>query len=76
MNNPMQMLMSVMSGGNMNPMQIMNMFGGNPMFQQAQKMLQGKNTNEMQQIIMNVAKSKGIDENQLKQMASQFNIKL
>lgn len=70
------MLMSMMNGGNMNPMQMMNMFGGNPLMQQAQKMLQGKNTNEMQQIIMNVAKNKGIDENQLKQMASQFNVKL
>lgn len=75
-NNPLQMLTSVMSGGGVNPSQIMNMFGGNPLLSQAQKMLQGKNNKEMQQVIFNVAKQKGIDENQLKQLASQFNIKL
>lgn len=75
MNNPMQMFMNMIQSGG-NPMQLMNMFGNNPMMGQAQKMLQGKSPQEMQQTIINIAKQKGIDENQLKQMANQFGIKL
>lgn len=73
--NPMQII-QMLSSGNVNPAQMMNMFSGNPMMQQAQKMLQGKNPQQMQETIFNIAKQKGIDENQLKQMAQQFGIKL
>ncbi len=73
-NNMLQTFMSFMQSGN--PMQLMNTFGNNPMMGQAQKMLQGKTPQEMQQTIINIAKQKGIDENQLKQMANQFGIKL
>ena len=71
--NPMQ-LMQMLKGGQMNPQQMMGMFGNNPMFQQAQKMIQsGGNP---QDIIRNVAQQKGVDMNQLQQMANQFGIKL
>lgn len=74
MNNPMNMLMQMMQGGKMNPQQMMGMFGNNPMFQQAQKMMQGNN--DPRATIMNVAKEKGISQEQLSQMAQQFGIKL
>ena len=52
---------------------LMGMLGGNPMFQQAQKMIQsGGNPRE---IINNVIKEKGIDVNQAKQMAQQLGLK-
>lgn len=71
--NPMQ-LMQMLQGGKMNPQQMMGMFGNNPMFQQAQKMMSGGG-NPMD-IINNVAKEKGISQEQLKQMAQQMGIKL
>lgn len=74
MNNPMNMLMQMMQGGKMNPQQMMGMFGNNPMFQQAQKMMQGND--DPRTTIMNVAKEKGINQEQLSQMAQQFGIKL
>lgn len=75
MNNPMQMLMQIMQGGGkINPQQIMNMFGNRPEMQQAQQML--NSGNDPRQIIKNIAKQKGIEPNQLKQMAQQFGIKL
>ena len=71
--NPLQ-LMNMLKGGQINPQQLMGMFGNDPRMAQAQKMLQsGGNP---QEIIKNVAQQKGIDLNQLQQMASQFGIKL
>ena len=68
------MLMQMIQGGKVNPQNLMSMFGGNPMFQQAQKMLQsGGNP---QEIIKNVAKQKGINTDQLQEMAKQFGVKL
>jgi len=73
--NPMQMLMNmVMGGGKIDSNQIMGMFGNSPQMQQAQNMI--KSGNDPKTIINNIAKQKGIDENQLNQMASQFGIKL
>ena len=69
-----QMLMQMIQGGKVNPRNLLSMFGGNPMFQQAQKMLQsGGNP---QEIIKNVAKQKGINTDQLQEMAKQFGVKL
>lgn len=76
MNNPMNMLMQMMRGGKMNPQQMMGMFGNNPMFQQAQKMMQGKTPEQMREVINNVAKQKGINTEQLNQMIQQFGGKL
>lgn len=75
MNNLMQMLMQIMQGGGkINPQQIMSMFGNRPEMQQAQRML--NSGNDPRQIIKNIAKQKGIEPDQLKQMAQQFGIKL
>lgn len=75
MNNPMQVLMQIMQGGmKINPQQIMSMFGNRPEMQQAQQML--NSGNDPRQIIKNIAKQKGIEPDQLKQMAQQFGIKL
>lgn len=76
MNNPMNMLMQMMQGGKINPQQMMGMFGNNPMFQQAQKMMQGKTPEQMREVIKNVAKQKGINTEQLNQMIQQFGGKL
>lgn len=74
-NNMMQMLMNLQgSNGQINPQQIMNMFGDNPMMKQAQQMISsGGNPKD---IINNIAKQKGIDMQQLQQMANMFGIKL
>lgn len=47
----------------MNPMMLMfqQNIGSNPLFQQAQKMSQGKNEQEIIQIAKNICKEKGID---------------
>ena len=66
--------MQMIQGGKMNPQMLMGMLGNNPMFQQAQKMIQsGGNP---QEIINNVIKEKGLDINQVKHMANQFGLKL
>lgn len=74
-NNMMQMLMNLQgSNGQINPQQIMNMFGDSPMMKQAQQMISsGGNPKD---IINNIAKQKGIDMQQLQQMANMFGIKL
>lgn len=67
MRNPMQMMNNQMM--NMMRTQFMN----NPLFQQAQQMSQGKSPAELQQVCMNICKSKGLDFNQaLQQFQSQF----
>lgn len=53
--------------------QVMN---NNPLFNQARKMIDGKNEEEIKTTIFNVAKQKGIQEEQLKRFAQQFGIKL
>ena len=47
----------------MNPMMLMfqQNIGSNPLFQQAQKMSQGKSEQEIIQIAKNIRKEKGID---------------
>jgi len=75
-NNPLSMIMGMMGNGGLNPQGLMKQFGNDPNFQQAQQMLGGKNLQEQQQIVMNLAKERGIDVNQLQNMAKQFGIKL
>lgn len=69
------MLLQMLQGGKMNPQQMMNMFADNPMMKQAKKMLEDKNSQQIQETIMNIAKQKGMNEEQVKQMAQQFGIK-
>lgn len=51
------------------------MLGNNPMFAQAMKMVQGRDPNEIMQVINNVAQQKGIPPEQIQQMMQQFGIK-
>lgn len=67
---------------NVNPMQLilqpmiqsmMGKFQGNPMFQQAQQMAQGKSPEQLKQTCMNICKNKGIDfEQAWSQFQTQF----
>lgn len=75
MNNPMMMIMQMMNNPQgFNPTQILSMFGGNPLFQQAQKMMQSGNDPKV--MIQNIAQQKGISTEQLQELANKFNIKL
>ena len=59
--NPMQLLSLLQN--NTNPMGLMNqMFGSNPIYQQVMQMTQGKNPNQIQQIIKNVAHERGMND--------------
>ena len=62
---------------NPNPMVLMQqMFGGNPMFQQALNMSKGKSPLEMQQTIMNLAQTKCIDPTVIDNLLNQFGFKI
>ena len=67
--NPMQMM-----GAMMNPMKfMMNQFGSNLLFKQAQNMSQGKSPEQIKQTCMNICKQRGIDFDQAwNQFQSQF----
>ena len=65
-----------MRNGGMNPQQLLGMLGNNPMLRQAQKMVAGKSVPQMQEMVRNLAKQKGMSDNELSQVASQFGIKL
>lgn len=71
-----QMLMQMMMQGKANPQMLMQQFQGNPMMDMAIKMSQGKDANQMKQVVQNIAKEKGLNINQVTQMAQNFGIKL
>lgn len=48
----------------------------NPLFQRAIQMTQGKSEAEIKEVVLNVAKQKGIDVNQLNSILAQFGYKL
>lgn len=76
--NPMAMaqIMSQLQQSN-NPMGMMqNIFGQNPLMQRAMMMSQGKSPQEMQQIVRNLARQKGMSDEQLNQMLGQFGLRL
>lgn len=57
--NPMQMMFHAMQGG-MSPTQFLTQScGQNPQFQQLQKIVQGKNPDQLMQIAENMAKERG-----------------
>lgn len=70
--NLLNLISQLMMGGN--PMQMMmGMFSGNPMFQQAMNMVNGKNPEQIQQVAKNICSQKGIDYNTMQNMLeSQF----
>lgn len=73
-NNPMQLIQ--MMSGNPNPQALMQqMFGGNPVFSRAMEMSKGKSPEQMQQMIRNVAKARGMDDAQLNQFVGRFGLK-
>lgn len=78
MTNPMQMFQIINQlKNNPNPMQAMqSMFGNDPRFQQAMQMAQGKNPEEIKQTAMNLCKTKGIDFNQVMNMAQGMGLRL
>ena len=66
--NPMMNQMGRMMMNNM-----MSRLQGNPMFQQAQQMAQGKTPEQLRQTCMNLCRSKGLDFDQAwNQFQSQF----
>ena len=72
--NPIQMMQAMMGGKGMNPMQMMmNQLNGNPLFQQAQNMAQGKSPEQLKQTCENLCRQKGVDFNAAwNQFQSQF----
>lgn len=72
--NPMQMMQIMMGGKGVNPMQMMmNQLNGNPLFQQAQNMAQGKSPEQLKQTCENLCRQKGVDFNAAwNQFQSQF----
>lgn len=78
MNNPMQMLQVFNQIRAMqNPQQGMErMFGNNPVFQQARKMAEGKSPEQMKETVLNLAKTQGVDIQQIMGMLNQFGIKI
>lgn len=60
-----------------NPQQGMEqMFGNNPVFQQARKMVEGKSPEQMKETVLNLAKTQGVDIQQIMGMLNQFGIKI
>lgn len=54
-------LLQAMQGSN-NPMMILQQtFGNNPMFGNAMRMVQGKNPDELEKIVRNLAKERGVN---------------
>lgn len=63
----------MMAMGNRMMNQMMAQFQGNPMFQQAIQMTQGKSETEIKQTCINICRNKGIDFDQaFNQFQSQF----
>lgn len=52
------------------------MFGSNPVFQQARKMAEGKSPEQMKETVLNLAKTQGVDIQQIMGMLNQFGIKI
>lgn len=50
--------------------------GNNPLFNRAMQMVQGKNEEEIKQIVKNLAQQRGINIDQLSAMANQLGLKL
>lgn len=72
--NPLQLMQ--MLGSNPNPQALMQqMFGSNPVFNRAMEMTQGKSPEQIQQIVRNVAKARGMNETQLNQFLNNFGLK-
>lgn len=73
--NPMQIMAMLQNSGN--PMGLMQQFAGqNPLMSRAMQMGQGKSPEQMQTLVRNLAKQKGMNDEQLNQFLSQFGLRL
>ena len=71
------MQMFIQLKGTPNPMGAMQqMFGGNPMFQQAMNMAQGKSPEQLQQTFMNLAQTKGMNPQMVSMMLQQLGMRM
>lgn len=59
-----------------NPQQMMQAYCNDPIMKRAMTMCQNKDENQLRQTAKNVAKSRGISDEQLQQMAAQFGLHL
>ena len=70
--NPLQLL-QVMRSSN-NPMGVLNqLMGSNPEIGQAMRLIYGKNSNQLKQTAMNMARERGVN---LEQLASEMGLRL
>ena len=75
MMNIFQIMQMVQQAGN--PMGIMQQLAGtNPLMSRAMQMGQGKSPEQMQTLVRNLAKQKGMNDEQLNQFLSQFGLRL
>ena len=73
--NPMQIMAMLQSSGN--PMQMLTqMAQQNPMMGRAMQMGQGKNEMQLKETVRNLAKQRGMSDEQLRQMLSNFGLTL
>ena len=73
--NPMQIMAMLQNSGN--PMQMMTqMAQQNPVMGRAMKMGQGKNEVQLKETVRNLAKQRGMSDEQLRQMLSNFGLTL
>ena len=71
---PLEILQAMQSN---NPMMVLQqMYGQTPAFQKTMQMVQGKNEQQLQQVVINIAQQRGVDINQLRQMAGQLGLRL
>lgn len=73
--NPMQIMAMVQNSGN--PMQMLTqMAQQNPMMGRAMQMGKGKNEVQLKETVRNLAKQRGMSDEQLQQMLSNFGLTL
>lgn len=59
-----------------NPQQMMQAYCNDPIMKRAMTMCQNKDETQLRQTAKNIAKSRGISDEQLQQMAAQFGLHL
>lgn len=75
MNNPLALMSRLRSSNN--PMDLMqNMFGDNPLFNRAMAMTKGKNEQQIEQTVRNMARQMGMSDEDLQNFVSQFGLRL
>lgn len=66
MNGPLGQIINMAKSGKGNPMQMIQQFAGqNPQMQQVMQMMNGKDQNQINELIANTAKERGVDLKQL-----------